>query len=245
MAVPSLRELVKKILGEKLSKPVGDFAAPILSLFNILKGIILNTSSQYGEDLVIDKLLKNKKNGVYIDIGANDPNLISNTRRFYQKGWHGVNIEPNSNLFRKIEKFRKKDINLNVGIGSQKGEINFYEFSADMLSTFNPESAKEFINQGYKIIREIKVPIIPLTEVFEKIKQPVDFMSLDVEGFEMEVLKSNDWTKNRPVLLLVEINKDSGLILDFLKNINYDKVWENHTNSIFIDKNQKEKIDLY
>jgi FkbM family methyltransferase len=233
-----LRENVKAILGEQLSKKVGNALAPILAMFNIVKGYVINSSSQYGEDRIIDKLLGYKARGYYVDIGANDPNLMNNTRRFYNKGWSGINCEPNYELFKKITRYRKRDINLNAGVGSGKGELTFYEMSANTLSTFNKASADYYVKEGYRIIRTIKVPIITLGEIFDKLGNPVDFLSLDVEGYEMEVLESNDWQKNRPTLMLVETNQDSGTISDYLNNINYRLVWKNHTNSIYCDNDK-------
>ena len=112
-----LREFIKRLLGKQLTKAVGDLLSPLLSHLNLLKGHLFNTWSQYGEDREIDRLLGHKAQGTYVDIGANDPNLINNTRRFYRKGWTGINCEPNVVLFQKLAKARPRDINLNCGAG--------------------------------------------------------------------------------------------------------------------------------
>src|SRR5579864_1383027 len=78
--------------------------------------------SQYKEDLWIDRMLGYKKNGFYIDIGASDPNYLNNTKKFYEKGWKGLNVEPNPSTFRKLKEDRDRDINLNVGVGLNPGE---------------------------------------------------------------------------------------------------------------------------
>ena len=75
----SLRRLIRTVLGPDISRRVGDRVAPLLARVALFRGAVWNTWSQYGEDLVIDRLLGNKRHGTYIDIGANDPNLINNT----------------------------------------------------------------------------------------------------------------------------------------------------------------------
>lgn len=88
----------------------------------------LKSSSQYYEDLIIDRLLNHKKNGIYLDIGANDPDILSNTKRFYDRGWSGVNIEPDTELYNKLLKHRSRDINLNIGISSGGGSWYFTNY---------------------------------------------------------------------------------------------------------------------
>ena len=81
----------------------------------LLMQLVYKSFSQKGEDIMIDKILGNKKMGCYIDIGANDPHRFNNTKRFYNRGWTGVNIEPDPKCYQKIVTNRKRDINLNLG----------------------------------------------------------------------------------------------------------------------------------
>ena len=103
----------------------------------------LSSFSQYGEDLVLDKLLLNVTTGTYLDVGANDPNHFSNTKRFYLRGWTGINVEPNPTLFRLLEKHRKRDVNLNIGVGSKTDRLVFYSMNAHTLSTFDKKSLEQ------------------------------------------------------------------------------------------------------
>lgn len=64
--------------------------------------------------------------GSYLDIGANDPIRFSNTNLLYKKGWNGVNVEPNLTLFHKLEKFRPRDVNLNVAVGIGDKKTMFF-----------------------------------------------------------------------------------------------------------------------
>jgi FkbM family methyltransferase len=230
------REIIKRLLGKRLTKVVGDGLSPLLSRLALLKGYLFNTWSQYGEDREIDRLLGYKTQGRYVDIGANDPNLINNTRRFYRKGWSGINCEPNVVLFQKLATFRPRDINLNCGAGPVETEMVFYRMSADILSTFNRSSAEQYEREGYKILEQVRVPVITLETIFRKLDKPADFMSLDVEGWEIEVLKSNDWNKHRPTLIVAKINQGAEPIAEYLTEIGYGIVWRNPTNAIFQDK---------
>ena len=201
-------------------------------------------SSQCGEDLIIESLIPFKKDGFYIDIGANHPIKYSNTFLFKNKGWKGINIEPNPDRMKLFKIFRRKDINLNIGIGREKSELDFYVFNEHTLSTFDANSAKEFEKIGHKIIRTIKVPVLPLKEIMEKhVKEKeVDLMSIDTEGYDMEVLESNDWNKFRPrfiILETLEYRKDGeGKKLNsafdpFMLSVGYKKVADTYINSIY------------
>ena len=101
------------------------------------------THSQYKEDLVIDALFSHNPRGFYVDVGANDPEVFSNTQLLYDKGWRGINIEPEPNLYEKLCVKRTRDINLNIGAGPEPGIMTFYRMSADTLSSFNKEAALE------------------------------------------------------------------------------------------------------
>ena len=215
----------------------------IIYLYNQL---IKGSYSQAGEDLLIDKILGFKKKGFYIDIGASDPNRFNNTKRFYLKGWNGINIEPNIKSFKKIKKFRSRDINLNIGLGkNNNGLMNFFIFFPQMLSTFNKKVANDYIKKGFKIVKKIKVEIKSLTEILTTYlnNREIDFLSIDTEGNDLEILKSNDWNKYRPKVICVEIKIQTGTqykdseIYQYLKSIGYIKKFNTTLNAIFLDSN--------
>lgn len=216
-----------------------------LSYFlNEMKIIIINQNikksySMLGEDLIIDKLLKNKERGFYVDVGANDPLRFNNTKRFYDRGWRGINIEPNKLMFNKLKKQRPKDINLNIGILSKKKKLKFYNMNVDALSTFSSRQATEYIKQNFKISKVENVATERLDSIFSRYVKgkKIDFLSIDTEGYDIEVLRSNNWEKWQPKLICVEIaighekhneEKDS-----FLKSLNYKKVYQNLLNAIY------------
>lgn len=207
---------------------------------------LLKSYSQHGEDLMIDKIFKNKKNGFYIDIGANDPVALNNTKRLYDKGWSGINIEPNHDIFWKLKKERKRDINLNVGIAKQEGRLTFYKFTANVLSTFD-KNQFEFNEKYGKLQASIEVPVLPLRKVFYEYVQGklVDFINIDVEGFELEVLKSNDWEKYRPKVIIIETEHDDGSIDKFLSSVDYKYLTECKINTFYVDKHNTDKVREY
>jgi FkbM family methyltransferase len=199
---------------------------------------IVGSYSQSKEDLLIDKLTGYKKNGFYVDVGAHDPYRFSNTMRFYRRGWHGVNIEPDVACFVRIDRVRTRDINLNIGVGEKRGKMEFFIVDPATLSTFSAVQAKAYQRQGFRIVKKQKVAIFPLREIFHKHvgKGRIDFLSMDVEGFEMSVLRGNDWKRFRPQVLCIETANADGRNIDaFLKTIGYIKVSDNGLNSLYTD----------
>lgn len=182
----------------------------------------LGSYSQYGEDLIIDALLGCPKSGCYVDIGANDPVFLSNTLRFYERGWRGINVEPEPNLFVKLSERRAQDINLNVGIGTEAGSLTFYRIQPSQLSTFNADQARKNLKRpGATALQEMELPVVTLSHLFEEHlgERRIDFLSVDVEGFELEVFRGNDWAKFRPRLILVEINPGKESIVTYLHKV--------------------------
>lgn len=200
--------------------------------------------SQKGEDLIIDKILGFKRGGFYVDVGAYDPHRFSNTKRFYLKRWNGINIEPNPKNHEKFLKNRKGDINLNLGIANEETTLSFYEFFPGALSTFSKKKKDKYIRVGYKLVKIHQIPVIRLSTVFKKYAEnkKIDFLSIDTEGYDLKVLKSNDWFKFRPKVICIE-SVECGILSsgksneqdEFFNSIGYKKYYDNGLNSIYID----------
>jgi len=215
--------------------------SPITLLFYLYLEIksLLNRSlgisySQWSEDIIIDDLLGKKKGGFYVDIGAYDPTRFSNTKKFYLRGWKGINIEPDPIRIRKFYNERSRDINLNIGIANKNSLLNFFKFSPQTLSTFSKKSLNDYQKQGYKLNEIIKVKVLKLSKVLEKncrSNKRIDFLSIDTEGLDLEVLKSNNWKKFRPKVICIE--GQGGNPEKFLIKLGYKKVHTNQTNTIF------------
>lgn len=217
------------------------------SFYRFWTNFFLGSYSQEGEDLFMEKVLKKKK-GFYIDVGANDPDRFSNTKLFYRKGWNGINIEPDETLFQVLVKRRKRDINVNVGIGEEKSNISFYKFIPHTLSTFSQEEASKYQEQGFQLVESKKVDVEKLVDVLSKHLPhgtAIDFMSIDTEGFDMHVLRSNNWERFRPRLICIESvthtvdGKDNKKEDDhevYLRDMGYVRIFHNGLNSIYEDK---------
>lgn len=167
--------------------------------------------SQDGEDMVLRSFLENLPNdyrGFYVDIGAHHPVRFSNTCHFYRKGWSGINIDATPGSMKLFTWFRRRDVNLELGIGAERGSLTFYCFDEPALNTLSKTVAEDRTRGGrYKIKKEEHVPVLPLKEVLETYlpaNQKIDFMSVDVEGMDEVVLRSNDWNKFRPTYVLAE-----------------------------------------
>jgi len=179
----------------------------------IFKKYSLSSYSQEGEDLILQRIFEYKNVGFYIDVGAYHPFRFSNTYLFYLKGWRGINIDPTPGSMKLFNKFRKRDINLEVGISEKEGVLAYYIFNEPALNTFDENLAKKRDGEkGYYIIKELSIKVYPLSKILEEYLpegQKIDFLTIDVEGKDFEVLKSNDWSRFRPKVVLVEILSSS------------------------------------
>lgn len=160
-----------------------------------------------GEDLLLDSFLRKEEPGTYVDIGAHHPIKFSNTYYFYQKNWHGVNIDPNPESITLFEKTRRRDINILAGIGHEEQDLIYYEFDVPAVNTFNEQFVKNNLKYA-NLVRKRPVAVKSLNSVLSEVwpqGKKVDFLSLDVEGFEVSVLKSNDWSKFKFKFVIIEI----------------------------------------
>lgn len=219
-------------------------------MFNLFDKYKKCSYSQSGEDLIIDFIFNGLKieKPSYLDIGAYHPYHYSNTAFFYKKGGRGINIEPNKKNFDLFLKYRKKDINLNLGIAKQEGVLNFYHMSVPTLNTFSETEAyrleKEF---NYKILNIEKIKVKTIEQVINSYwygKFP-DFLSLDVEGGDEDIIKSINYD-NGPIVICVEtiLFSDSGKgiknmsMIDFLKSKGYLVYGDTYINTIFVKKDK-------
>lgn len=163
--------------------------------------------AQYNEDLILSALLHDIDQGFYIDIGASHPKEDSVTKSFYDHGWRGINVEPIPDLYKQLINDRPEDINLNCGIGTNDSKKEFREYlNISGHSTFDNIIKKEH-GESYDFI-DYLVPIKTLNEILQKYthNRLIDFIKIDVEGYEYEVIASNDWSIFRPTIICVEAN---------------------------------------
>lgn len=169
--------------------------------------------SQEGEELILDRIFEEKRNGFYIDIGAHHPYRFSNTISFYKKGWSGINVDAMPGSMILFNRFRRRDINVEAGIANDKGRMVYYIFKERALNTFD-ESRMKWLekNSPYRHIEEKEIEVFPLHELLDKYMinedKTIDFLDIDVEGLDLAVLQSNDWSKYRPNIIIAEANPD-------------------------------------
>ncbi len=163
--------------------------------------------AQNFEDVMLARAFAGQATGLHIDVGAFHPDVDSVTRHFYDSGWRGINVEPVAAQHALLERARARDINLNVAIGRERGEVTLYDFSPLGVSTVDPVIASEM--RALKFIgREVKVPVRTLAEVcVEHEVRDVDYLKVDVEGHEGDVLAGLDWSLVRPRILVVEATR--------------------------------------
>lgn len=165
-----------------------------------------NSYSQQGEDVFLRSFFANKgeEGGICVDIGAHDPFRFSNTYWGYKHGWKCINIEPNPEAFERFNIYRKDDININVGVSDVERDIQYYMFEEPAYNTFDVEFANIYI-QEHKLLKKIDVPCKRLDNILNQYDiKNIEYLNIDVENYEMHVLNSNDWTKFRPKLILIE-----------------------------------------
>lgn len=162
--------------------------------------------AQNFEDVMLWRALKHIDKGFYIDVGANDPQLHSVTKAFYERGWCGVNIEPIEAWFSRLAVERPRDVNLMVAAGSDRGGLLLYEIPETGLSTSDRDTAERHKRDRGYVPVERQVSVVPLGEICREHvgPQPVHFLKIDVEGAEKAVLQGLDFREWRPWIVLVE-----------------------------------------
>ena len=201
--------------------------------------LIYKSFSHNLEDLIVHKHLNFISKGVYIDIGAHVNKRFNNTYRLYKYyDWVGHNLEPNPQLFRQIENSRENDKYHNIGITDKNDIMDFFIFSPDTLSTFSKEMSLIY-KKKFKLISTIQVKTNTLSQFIKNNKiLHCDFLNIDTEGYELQILKSNDWNFFSPKIICIEHSgygqkNNTEEISDFLILRDYKLIHKNDTNFIF------------
>lgn len=219
----------------------------IISKFK--KEIFFDNSSfaQEGEDRVLLRFLEKKEKGFYVDIGAHHPFRFSNTYLFYKQGWRGINVDAMPGSMEVFKRYRPLDINLEIPLSSKNQTLAYYLFNEPALNTFSEEEAakKDGLRGEYRITEKKNLQTFPLSYVLDNYLpsgQTIDFLSIDVEGLDFDVLSSNNWSKYQPSIILIESlnnsleNIKNNEIYKFLNQLNYSLVAKTF-NTLFFKKN--------
>lgn len=163
--------------------------------------------AQEGEDLILGRIFEKVERGFYVDIGAHHPKRFSNTYFFYQRGWRGINVDATPGSMIPFRRMRTRDRNLEIAVALDPGRKTFYLFDEPALNTFDTDLIPSRVDQGYRVVAKKEVLAMRLDELLHQhcpAQQPIHFLTIDVEGFDLQVLQSNDWTQFRPQVVVVE-----------------------------------------
>lgn len=237
-----LKKIIKTVLPKTIKEKLIEFKN------NYFDGYALRSYSQEGEDMILRRLFEKQQTGFYVDVGAHHPKRFSNTYFFYKKGWRGINIDAMPNSMKPFEKIRPRDINIEKPVSDKKQILTYYAFNEPALNGFSKELSNQRANQNnnYHIIFKKDIETSTLTEILDNNllqNQEIDFLSIDVEGLDFMVLKSNSFEKYKPKVILIEIlgsslnDIENNKISKYLKDFDYSLYAKAVNTVIFIQNN--------
>ena len=211
--------------------------------------------AQCGEDLIIRHIFDSIGIATpsYLDLGAHHPFYLNNTALFYQTGSRGVNVEPDPELYDRFKGQRQHDVNLGIGVGPQERTLEFFVMSSRTLNTFSEKEAQRYVREcGIKIDKVLSVPVLRFDQIVDQYCDGIpDFISLDVEGLDFEVLSSIDFNRYLPHVICVETldfhkfseleTPKQNIIGELLDRAGYLKYADTYINTIFIHRDSWNK----
>ena len=216
-----------------MSKPLAVVCGAVRPIRKALANIICPrppfselSFSQEGEDMILRNLFEGRESGFYVDVGAHHPQRLSNTNHFYLSGWRGINIDAMPGSMEPFKRFRRRDINLEIGVSESTETLTYYAFDEPAFNGFSQEIADRVTKSGqHKLLFTKPVPTRPLADILDEYlpaNQTIDFLTIDVEGLDQAVLRSNNWKKYRPVVILTEtLHVSAGSGAHFLRSLGY------------------------
>jgi len=201
----------------------------------IKKGGLQFTYSQCGEDLAIASYLP-ERYGMYVDVGAGHPVIGSNTFKLDKRGFEGIIIEPISKFAFEFKKRNSKVKIYQTICSSNTSETPFFEFEKSFLSTSSIEDSERLVKSGEVLVQKSRVTPIHLSDLNLSVTPEFpSFLDIDTEGTDLSVLRSNDWIKFRPRVVLVETHRrDRVQIVEFLEFVSYHEVAHCEMTVIFL-----------
>ena len=157
------------------------------------------------EDVILHRLFPGTENGFYVDVGAGHPRFENDTFSLYQRGWRGINIEPNQGFHAALMEERPRDTNIRTVLSDSFGDVcTYHELDGSGLSTCDAEQAAAHQAIGLDVVKR-KFPAKTLSSILSEAGvMDINILKVDVEGFEEKVLAGNDWERFRPDVVLIE-----------------------------------------
>ena len=190
-----------------------------------------------GIDSLVLNIFKNQNKGFYLDIGCGHPIKNNNTYLLNKKGWSGINIDLDEENIDLFNSYRKKDVNLATAVSDKEGETDLYFYhNKSALNTISKENA-DFQKAKVSAIKKIKTQTInKIIENSQFKDRKIDFLSVDVEGSELAILKNFDFTKYSPKVIVVEY-LDLSLKKLEIKNLNINNIIKSEIYKLILSKN--------
>ena len=200
------------------------------------------TYAQNFEDLMLYRALRHVNDGLYIDLGAADPDSHSVTRAFYERGWRGINVEPHPGFFGRLTERRRDDVNINAAVSDRAGEADFYFVGEHTgLSTLEAGMASWHRELGMQVRAE-KVRVTTLRDICDEHVRDlqIHFLKLDVEGHEFAVIQGHDFSRWRPWIIVGEAHDENDTWEEWkawqemLERADYRFVYQDGLNRFFV-----------
>lgn len=202
--------------------------------------LIKKSYSQDSEDLFLIEYFKNTEKGFYLDLGCHHPKRFSNTYLLYKKGWNGINVDANHLTILLFNLFRKRDKNIRALINTKSIPVFYYKFNDSAINgILSTRNVQRLLDIGYKLERRVKMNSISINEFIEKyelVNKKINFLKIDLEGIDFDIIKLLDFTILDIQVIMIE-KKQSKLKEDelklYLKNKHYKFIFESNRNLIF------------
>lgn len=193
--------------------------------------------TQRDEEKYILKFFKDKP-GRFLDIGAFDGECFSTTRALALKGWGGVCVEPSPSILPALHQRydSRKDVEiLEVAITDSTGEVDFYDSGGDMISTVNKEHMELWHNNNGSPFTTVRVKSLTPADLFARTGMEFDFISLDVEGTNVEIFQQFPFEDlNRVKMICVEFDMQVYSILETVKKFGFILLHQTHENLLLV-----------
>jgi FkbM family methyltransferase len=209
--------------------------------------------AQNFEDVILWRALNGVERGFYIDVGAFSATFDSVTRAFYERGWRGINVEPNPPYYNELVQHRPRDVNLQQAVSDVTGNAQIYLVPNSGLSSLDETVARDHESLGWSVIAA-EVQLTTLAAIWAShvpAGQDVHFLKVDVEGAEEAVLRGNDWGQNRPWIVIVEATKPSSQVDSYrsweplLTSANYAFAYADGLNRFYVAAEQKHLAEAF
>jgi len=213
-----LREFFRGLGGGQPGSKTGGGESPLDAMRRHLRDVLPPDASvhvrgisfaQEAEDLILADLFPADWRGFYVDVGAHHPYRFSNTAYFSLRGWSGINIDAAPGTTASFAQARPHDVTLECAVGETEGTMDFFLFDEPALNTLEPERVKQLERDTAYRVKEVRRLAVRRLDSLLAEHLPagrsIDFLSVDVEGHEMAVVRSNDWQRFRPRFVLLEL----------------------------------------